>query len=94
MLELKRKEKPNYPHAVDFGKFRAPVAMISDSENLEEKIWNVEVATDGYLASVHFDYSDHVNGKKRAWGTESWNLIKVNKEWKITSVAFTVTESD
>ena len=92
MLKRKRKEKPDYPHAVDFGKFRPPVAMISDTDDLEEKIWNVKVNTDGYLASVHFDYSDHVDGKKRAWGTESWSMIKVDKQWKITSVSFTVTE--
>lgn len=94
MLAKKRLENPDYPAAVDFGKFGAPVEMISDTDSQEEKMWNIKVQTDGYLASVHFDYSDHENGKKKAWGTESWSLVKVDTEWKITSVSFTVTEID
>ena len=94
MLAKKRLENPDYPDVVDFGKFGAPVEMISDTDSQEEKMWNIEVQTDGYLASVHFDYSDHENGRKKAWGTESWSLVKVNSEWKITSVSFTVTEVD
>ena len=94
MLAKKRLENPDYPAVVDFGKFGAPVEMISGTDSQEEKMWNIEVQTDGYLASVHFDYSDHENGRKKAWGTESWSLVKVNSEWKITSVSFTVTEVD
>ncbi|MBC3765559.1 hypothetical protein [Neptunicella marina] len=92
MLSQKRQQKPNYPAVVDFGKFGPPVKMLSDDAEQEEKMWNIKVQTDGYLASVHFDYSDHENGKKKAFGTESWSLVKVDTEWKITSVSFTVTE--
>jgi len=94
MLTKKRLEKADYPAAVDFGKFGTPADMISDDADSEEKIWNVKVQTDGYLASVYFDYSDHKNGKKKAFGTESWSLIRVEQDWKITSVAFTVTETE
>jgi hypothetical protein len=93
MLKQVRMEKPNYPATVNFGKFGSPVdRMISNEQNLEEKISNVKVQTDGYLGSVHFDYTDHVDGNRRAWGTESWSMVKVDKSWKITSVTFTVTE--
>jgi hypothetical protein len=92
MLKQKRAENPNYPSNVNFGKFGPPTNMISDDEDIEEKIWNLQIQTNQHLASVHFDYSNHVNGKKRAWGTESWSLIKVDESWKITSVSFTVTE--
>jgi hypothetical protein len=90
-----RVKKPNYPDSVNFGQFGSPVdRMISDDKDLEEKIWNVQVQTDGYLGSVHFEYSDHVDNEMRAWGTESWSLVKVGENWKITSVAFTVTEEE
>lgn len=92
MLASKRIERPNYPAAVDFGKLGPPANLISESDEQEEKMWNIKVQTDGHLASVHFDYSDHDNGKKKAWGTESWSMVKVDTDWKITSVSFTVTE--
>ena len=93
MLKQVRVKKSNYPDTVNFGKFGSPAdRMISDDQNLEEKIWNIQVQTDGYLGNVHFEYSDHVDGKKRAWGTESWSMVKVGDDWKISSVSFTVTE--
>ena len=92
MLASKRMERPDYPAAVDFGKFGPPANLISENDQQEEKIWNINIQTDGHLASVHFNYSDHENGKKKAWGTESWSMIKVDADWKITSVSFTVTE--
>jgi hypothetical protein len=55
-------------------------------------MWNIQIETDGYLASVHFNYSDHRNGIKRAFGTEAWDLVKDGAQWKIVSVKYTVTE--
>ena len=93
MLAEKRKTRPDYPASVDFSKFGSSVTnMIPDKGSREEKIWNVEIDSDGKLASIHFEYSDHLNDKKRAFGTESWDLVKVDNTWKIVSVTFTVTE--
>lgn len=92
MLARKRAENPDYPASVNFGQFGSVLKMISDDEAQEEKIWDLTIQTDGYLGSVHFSYSDHVNGKMRAWGTESWSVVKVEDDWKITSISFTVTE--
>ena len=94
MLTKKRVENPKYPAVVDFTQFGPPVKMLDGDKAEEEEIWNIKIHTDGYLASVHFDYSDHVSGKQRAYGTESWSMIKVEADWKITSVSFTVTELD
>ncbi|MAG75788.1 MAG: hypothetical protein CL811_03415 [Colwelliaceae bacterium] len=94
MLAKKRVDNPEYPLAVDFGKFGPPSNMLSGDDAEEEKISNIKIQTDGYLASVHFDYKDIVNGKERAWGTESWSMIKLGSEWKITSVSYTVTETN
>ena len=92
MLAAKRAVKADYPSVVDFGKFGPPEKMIADTGEQEEKIWNIDITTDGYLASVHFNYSDHENGKQKAFGTESWSMVKVDDNWKITSVSFVVTE--
>lgn len=93
MVNAKRKEKPNFPRSIDFGKFGPPVKMISDEEEQEEKMWNIKIETDGYLATVHFNYSDHRGGIKKAFGTEAWDLIRDESSWKIVSVKYTVTET-
>lgn len=93
MVNAKRTKKPDYPRTANFGKFGAPEKMISDTEQQEEKMWNIKIDTDGYLGTVHFNYSDHINGYKRAWGTEAWDLVKEDAGWKIVSVKFVVTEN-
>jgi hypothetical protein len=92
MLAAKRKIKPDYPASVNLGQFGPPETMIANGESQEEKMWNIKIDTDGYLASVHFNYSDHRNGIKRAFGTEAWDLVKDGAQWKIVSVKYTVTE--
>ena len=93
MLAQKRKERPKYPSSIDFSKFGSSVKkLISAKEHREEKIWNVKININGKLASIHFDYSDHINHKKRSFGKESWSLVKEEENWKIVSVTYTVTE--
>lgn len=57
---------------------------------VEEKFYNVVIEEDGYMASITFDYSFWVNGKKGNWGKESWGLIKTEGKWKITSVIYSI----
>ncbi len=92
MVAEQRKTKPDFPRSVDFGQFGPPEKMISDKEKQEEKMSDIKIQTDGYLASVHFNYSDHRNGVKKAFGTEAWDLVKQDDGWKIVSVKYTVTE--
>lgn len=56
----------------------------------EEKFYNVNIDTDGFIASVTFDFSFWAAGKKGLWGKESWGLVKINKQWKIASVIFSM----
>ncbi|GAA0556956.1 hypothetical protein [Chitinophaga japonensis] len=60
----------------------------------EEKFYNVNIDTDGAIASVTFDFSFWAGGKKGLWGKESWGLVKINKEWKITSVIFSMEQEN
>ena len=63
---------------------------ISDMGADEEKFYNIDINTDGSISSVTFDYSFWENKKKINWGKESWGLVKINGQWKITSVIFSL----
>jgi hypothetical protein len=93
MIARKRQDNPNYPSM--YGSVGSPLNALRGEKtvNREEKMWNIKIDTDGYLASVHFNYSDHINGYKRAWGTESWDLVNNGKDWKIISVSYVVTQN-
>lgn len=56
----------------------------------EEKFSNVNIDTDGSIASITFDFSFWAGGKKGLWGKESWGLVNIKNEWKITSVIFSM----
>ena len=92
MVAEQRKNKADFPRFVDFGQFGPPENMISDTEAQEEKMSDIKTYTDGYLGSVHFNYSDHRNGVKKAYGTEAWDLVRTDTGWKIVSVKYTVTQ--
>jgi hypothetical protein len=62
--------------------------------NKEEKFYNVNIDTDGYIASITFDFSFWAGGKRGLWGKESWGLVKINKQWKITSVIFSMEQEN
>lgn len=79
-------------HTVEFGKFGPPVTMISNTDDQEEKTWNIDVESDGYLGSVHFNHSDHENGVQNAGGTQAWDPVEEESGWKTVSVKYTVTE--
>ena len=60
----------------------------------EEKFYNVNIDTDGTIASITFDFSFWAGGIKGLWGKESWGLVKINNEWKITSVIFSMEQEN
>lgn len=65
-----------------------------DKNTYEEKFYNIEITNDEGIAAVTFDYSFWKNQKKINWGKESWALVKVNGQWKITSVIFSLEMED
>ncbi|MFT5520823.1 MAG: hypothetical protein ACI9IA_001420 [Enterobacterales bacterium] len=91
MVKLRRSEKPNFPRSVDFSKMGSPFDR--EMKEREEKIWNIKIETDGYLGYVHFNYSDHEKGLKKAWGTQAWVLVREDAGWKIVSMTYVVTEN-
>jgi hypothetical protein len=75
-----------------YSDYRSFIRSVYDASKYEEKFYNVKINEDGFIASVTFDYSFWIDGKKQNWGSESWGLIKTKGEWKITSVIFSVEE--
>ena len=73
-----------------FTRFARYVA--TSKERLEERFSNVEIALDGPLASVTFDYVFLEDGKASNHGLEHWLLRKVDGAWRIFSVVWTVNE--
>ncbi|MEJ8803599.1 hypothetical protein [Pontibacter sp. H249] len=62
--------------------------IVSTKGKVEEKFFNVEVVNDPLIASVTFDYSLWVDEKPQNWGKESWELMKVDGNWKIFFVSY------
>lgn len=65
---------------------------IATKEPREETFSNVNIATDGEIASVSFDYTFLADGKKTNWGQEMWQLVRTENGWKIFSVVYTIRD--
>lgn len=65
--------------------------IASSKENIEEKYWDLDIKSDGEIASVYFKYSLHIGEYKMNWGDEAWDLIKTIDGWKIVSVIYSAT---
>lgn len=63
---------------------------ISNEGTNEEKFNNIKINTDGSIAAVTFDYSFWEKGQKINYGKESWGMVNLNEQWKITSVLFSM----
>ncbi|NBP69797.1 MAG: HIT domain-containing protein, partial [Cytophagia bacterium] len=58
-----------------------------------KKFTNIFIEENGLMGSVTFDYAFWGNQKKKNYVKESWELIKINEQWKIASMLFS-TESE
>ena len=68
--------------------FAKLLAMSKDK--LEEKFRNIEVRQDGLLGLVTFNYDFVINDKVHHSGLEHWQMCKIDGQWKILSVVWTV----
>jgi len=64
--------------------------VLASKEPHEEKFWDIQVDTDGEVASASFDYAYLVSGKATNSGREKWLLVRTEAGWKITSVVYTI----
>ena len=85
--------KKNYPDfegiaVSNSNKFISEICATEKEQ--KEKFYNIEIETDGVIASINFDYSFHSDNKIIQWGNEHWNLVYVDKKWLITDVIYSI----
>ena len=49
---------------------------------------NLEIRTDGLIATVTFDFRFLIDGKVQNRGAESWQLVKGDEGWRIASIIY------
>ena len=64
--------------------------LATSKDKLEEKFHNVEIRQDGDLGLVTFNYDFVVNDKVTNSGLEHWQVRKIDGQWKILSVTWTI----
>jgi hypothetical protein len=76
-------------------KFESPTKFITDiiksPHVMRETFSNIVITHDSNVAAVTFDYEMYQNDFKKNWGQESWLLTKIDDEWKIHAVNFSLT---
>ncbi len=65
-------------------------SAVAASERWEERFSNLQITTDGDIASVYFDYEFWEGAKKTNWGREHWQLLRTEAGWKIFSVIYSI----
>ena len=68
-----------------FAKFLA-----TSKDKIEERVHNIEIRQDGPLGLVTFNYDFVINDKVHHSGLEVWQVCKIDGQWKILSVAWTI----
>ena len=64
--------------------------LATSKDKLEEKFRNIEIRQDGPLGLVTFNYDFVINDKVHHSGLEIWQLCKIDGQWRILSVVWTV----
>ncbi len=64
--------------------------IAADTRKSEEQFRDVNIQSDGDIASVYFDYSFLADGKETNRGKEAWQLVHTDDGWKIVSVIWSV----
>lgn len=57
---------------------------------IEERFYNVRIDTNGAVASVWFDFDFLIDGKVRNRGSESWQMVRAEDGWKISSMLYSM----
>ncbi|MBK1894222.1 hypothetical protein [Chryseobacterium paridis] len=64
--------------------------FLLDEGKQEEIFKNIHIENDDVIGSVAFDYSFLSNNKVTNWGKEFWHVAKVEGQWKIVSIIYSI----
>jgi ketosteroid isomerase-like protein len=69
--------------------FQEFAKVVSTSQAaLDPQHSNVQIHTDGTIASVYFDFVFLRDGKPTNRGSETWQLVKASDGWKIAAITY------
>jgi hypothetical protein len=57
---------------------------------VEERFYNIRIDTNGAVASVWFDFDFLIDGQVTNRGSESWQLVRAEDGWKISSMLYSM----
>jgi hypothetical protein len=57
---------------------------------VEERFYNVRIDTNGAVASVYFDFDFLVDGKVGNRGSETWQMVRAQDGWRISSMLYSI----
>ena len=57
---------------------------------VEERFYNVRIDTNGAVGSVYFDFDFVSDGKVTNRGSETWQMVRAEDGWKISSMLYSV----
>lgn len=72
----------------DSRKFMADIYKSNKPQR--EEFYNIDIDTDGSIASISFDYSYFSGERMIQWGKEKWNLVLIDNTWLITDVVYSI----
>jgi hypothetical protein len=64
--------------------------IVASPDKEQETFSDVQIDTDGEIASISFDYVYLSSNKVTNSGREKWLLVRTEAGWKITSVVYTI----
>ena len=81
--DAKRLVPGTYPAFVD--------DIVSSKTRSEETFNDIEIQSDGSVATVYFSYKFKEDDVVTNWGHESWGLVATDDGWKISSINYSLT---
>jgi hypothetical protein len=87
-VKVRRPELPR----MQFDHFKTFCDFVGKTDKrIEEKFSNVRINTNGTVAMVYFNYVFLINGIPSNHGDETWQLVRTEAGWKISSMLYSVT---
>lgn len=68
-------------------------AVVGYPGQMQEKFSNIQIQTNGAIASAYFDFIFLQDGKINNRGSETWQLVNTAKGWKINALIYSVNLS-
>ncbi|PCI64222.1 MAG: hypothetical protein COB37_02310 [Kordiimonadales bacterium] len=86
---------PNFLKKRLSGRAQGFVKFVTEAKMaIEERFYNVKITQDLGFALVVFDYDFRMAGKVTNYGIETWQMFKLDGNWRIATVTWSATSLD